>query len=94
MSVLTLPIAKQHLNVVHDEDDDKIDRCIDFAEAALIDYLKVTSIDDVYVGSPAVFPSHIYAALILMTEAFYENQDPITPAVASLLLRSRDPALA
>ena len=71
--------------------------CIDKAEAIVLDYLKVSAAA-FDVGSPAIptLPFHIEAAMVLVVEQLYDGNavDPITPAVESLLRRSRDPALA
>jgi len=98
MSLLSLPQVKVPLRILDFEDDDRLLWCIDRAEAIVLDYLKVTAAA-FQVGSPAVtvLPLHIETAMILVVEQLFDGaseNDPITNAVASLLARSRDPALA
>lgn len=96
MSLLKLLDVRRAMNIEHDLEDTRIVDCIQAGEAIILDYLKVTE-NAFLVGSPAmpVVPKHIQVAMILCIEAIYDGvDDPITPAVISILARSRDPAFA
>lgn len=92
MSELMLAVAKEQLNVIHDEDDAKIQQIIDSCESAFVGYMKVTATSDLYVGG--ALPQHMLAALVLMAGELLEGRDPFSAAVVSLLSRDRDPTFA
>lgn len=104
MSLLKLINVKRAMNIEHDLEDTRIADCILAGEAIVLDYLKITE-RAFLVGSPeqVVLPKHIEIAMLLVIESVYDGprhpitnalEDPISPAVVSILARSRDPAMA
>ncbi len=88
------------LDTTHDTDvGDKITMASDI----VMDYLKLAEIPDEWLtdDSPPVLvvPARVKGATLLMLTDLYENRegsktDVISPAVKSILMRTRDPALA
>lgn len=98
-NLISLNTAKDQCRVLHSDDDDRIDRFRIQGQKIVIDYLKVADTFFDYtpdtspvVGAPLEF--HIEAAMLIVIENLYNGIDPISETVASLLMRSRDPALA
>lgn len=89
---LRLSVVKSQVRLEGEQDDARLQWCIDHAEIIIIDYLKVAA--DAF---DSVLPFHVEAAMVLVVEQLFDGDpkdDPITPAVVSLLARTRDPALA
>lgn len=100
MALVTLADAKEQLRIESDntDHDAHLTRIVDQASHIVTDFLKIdedeygTSPDD---GSPAV-PNLVQAATLLVIEKLFDgtpDEDPLTPAVRSILHRYRDPAL-
>lgn len=95
--LIDLQEAKDQLRIVDDASDKRVYRTIDQAIAIVFDYIKkpVTTYE---VGSPVkiVLPEHVKAAILLVIENLWDrpNEDILSPAVTSLLARTRDPAMA
>ena len=68
--MLTLQQAKDHLRVEVDDDDNVIVDMIEAATAAIADYLN-TPLEDL----PAVPPSPVKAAALLLVADLYENRE-------------------
>lgn len=94
--ILDIESVKQELRVDTDDDDERILRTMDQAVAVVLDFLKVAS--DTYENVDGVndFPDIVYAAIVGVIGSMYDypQDDPLTPAVRSMLHRMRDPALA
>jgi len=97
MPMIPIDVAKDQLRVMGSDSDKRVYRFIESAESIVLDYLKVTP-TYYYTGSPTtlVLPKHVEAAILLVIENLWDrpSEDPISKAVVSLLMRSRDPALA
>lgn len=98
--LVTIEQAKDQLRIVHTHDDPYLVVLIESASRIITQYLKV---DDAYyetaIGSPEAIPAieeDVELATLLVVDNLYnrETEDPITPAVQSILRRRRDPALA
>lgn len=94
--ILTLEQLKQEVGRHDDYHDELLQLKLTLAESIVIDYLKPAD-PNVY-GGPGIndFPDVIAAGVLLIARALYETpeNDPLTPAVKSILKGSRDPALA
>ena len=94
--IVTLDVIKQETGREDDYHDAMLKRKLNEAEGVIIDYLKVAS--DAYADGEGLndFPLVIAAAVIEVTILKYENphDDPLSPAVKSILHRLRDPAMA
>ena len=97
--LVSLTQAKAHLRVTVTTDDADIQLKLDQAEATILEYLD-TSVDAAWV-SPATAPGMVSASILLVLTDLYEHRgDDMTlsektwEAVARLLARSRNPALA
>jgi hypothetical protein len=91
--LVDLDMAKRTLR----RDDERIQDTINIAGAIVLDYLKLTP--ESYSGTDgnhADVPLLVQQATLLVVESLYDNPevDPLTPAVVSILMRSRDPAIA
>jgi hypothetical protein len=109
---MTLPVtleqAKAHLRVVDSEDDSDIADKLLSAQAAVLNYLKLSSLDSLKAGSPANFPAGVdgavSAATLLLVGYLYRNRDTdvdreweagfLPRPVTALLYPLRDPTLA
>lgn len=94
-ALVTLQEAREHLRVDdHDQDDALLIQLAD-AQALIVDYLKSRA-DDTW--TTETVPGPVRSSILLAFAVLYEFRegevDPITPAVESLLRRSRDPAIA
>lgn len=91
-----------HLRLGAGEDDDAVKDLIDSASAIVIDYLKLKVIPDDWAlesgETPSTVPGPIRSAVLLVIGTLFADRegatDPLTPAVESLLMRLRDPAVA
>jgi len=95
--IIDLEKAKGQLDLIGSDNDDRVKIALDAAVAIVLDYLKVpleTYLDD----STGVYdvPVIVGSAILLCVESLFTDPqaDPLTTAVRSILLRSRDPALA
>ena len=91
MTLVSLELTKSFLRIDDDEEDELIDRLIENASVIVTDYVKVD--DTAY---DVTLPRNVEQALLLVIRNLYkrEDEDPLTPAVRSLLHRERDPAIA
>ncbi|KWE27989.1 hypothetical protein WL74_09635 [Burkholderia cepacia] len=94
--------ALSHLRVEAGDDDDAIKDLIDAASDIIVDYLKLKEVPKTWKledgDTPSTVPGQVRSAVLLVLGTLYDDRegmtDPITPAVESLLMRMRDPALA
>lgn len=94
--------ALSHLRVSAGEDDAAIKDLIDAASGIIVDYLKLKEIPGDWAlengDTPSTVPGPVRSAVLLVLGALYADRegttDPLTPAVESLLMRLRDPAVA
>lgn len=101
MALVSLADAKSHLRIDDDDQDAFLSAQLENAEGIVIDYLKDRA-DETW--DENTVPGQVRASVLLVLGALWENRegvgpdapdlDPISPAVRSLLMRSRDPALA
>lgn len=100
--LVTLVDAKQHLRIVDGAHDPDVQQKVTAASATIRDYLKGQN-DPAW--TPLTVPPWIAAAVLLLLTHLYEhrgdafgpaqdNDDRVWEAIANLLRRSRDPALA
>lgn len=100
--LVTLDQAKAQLRIVDTDDDSFIASLVTAASAIVVSYLQTAAAAayDITTASGTVTypPPHIQTATLLVLASLYEDReganDPIGVAVASLLVRDRDPALA
>lgn len=97
-ALVTLEQAKSHLNIVHDAFDEEIERKAEDATAIVIEYLKGRA-DATW--TDVTVPGQVRAAVLyVLTHLFKHRGDDMSldeafwNALARLLWRSRDPALA
>jgi hypothetical protein len=95
--LVDLESAKRTLRRDDDDDDVRIKVLVDTASEIILDYLKISQLS--YSGTDGNLsdvPLRVQQATLLVVESLYDHPevDPITPAVVSILMRSRDPALA
>jgi hypothetical protein len=97
MALVSLEQAKARLRIDFDDDDTDAQIMLDQAEGIVIDYLKKA--DNDWTDETVPFP--VSASILLVFGSLWEHReadaegfDPISPAVVSLLVRQRDPALA
>jgi hypothetical protein len=95
--LVDLESAKRTLRRDDDDDDVRIKTLVDTASEIILDYLKISQLS--YSGTDGNLsdvPLRVQQATLLVVESLYDHPevDPITPAVVSILMRSRDPALA
>ncbi|MBB2977676.1 head-tail connector protein [Paraburkholderia tropica] len=94
--------ALSHLRVAAGEDDAAIKDLVDAASGIIIDYLKLKAVPDDWAlengETPSTVPGPVRSAVLLVLGTLYADRegttDPLTPAVESLLMRLRDPAVA
>ena len=105
---VTLQQVKDDLRVDTDVEDADIGLKLAAAQAAVLNYLKIESVDALAVGSPAVIPDRvsdaIAAATRILTAYLYRNRDTdadheweagyLPRPVTALLYPLRDPACA
>ena len=95
--LVDLETARRNLKQLDTSDDDNIVLLLRQASAIVVDYLKLPA--GVYEdadGNPTNVPVMVSAAVLLVLRSLYDEPDvdPINAAVRSVLMRSRDPALA
>lgn len=90
--LVSLAAAKAQLRVLHDDDDEDIDRKLSEATGIVIDYLKRPD----HGWTEETVPYPVSASIKLVLTGLWDDRegDPLTPAVKNLLRRLRDPALA
>jgi hypothetical protein len=94
--LVDLESAKRTLRRDDDDDDVRIKTLVDTASEIILDYLKISQ--DSYSGTDGNLvdvPLRVQQATLLVVESLYDHPevDPITPAVVSILMRTRDPAI-
>lgn len=100
--LITLDQAKIHLEIEHDEFDDKIEEKIVEASSIVLDYIEADeNAWQTTDGAPHDVPGVIQAAAKLVLGALMENREgnekdpqPLSQAVKDLLHRYRTPAIA
>lgn len=99
--LVSLNRACAHLRVPPGEDDAAINDLIDAASDIVMDYLKKPVPEQWNIetdSTPSTVPGPVRAAVLLVLGHLYADReggaDPISPAVVSLLMRHRDPAVA
>ncbi|MDR5800565.1 head-tail connector protein [Caballeronia sp. LZ001] len=99
--LVSLGRACAHLRVSPGEDDAAINDLISAASDIVIDYLKKPAPEEWKVESdltPSTVPGPVRSAVLLVLGHLYADREgggsPISPAVESLLMRFRDPAVA
>jgi len=93
--LVTMAQAKIHLHVLEDDDDTDANVALKLeqAEAIVVDYLKTPD----HGWTALTVPEPVHAAILKVLEGLFDGpieMDPISPAVVSLLMRYRDPAMA
>jgi hypothetical protein len=97
MAIIDFDVAKQHLRIDHEYEDELIRMQIEQASAVVVDYLKMPEGSWDMDSSDAPAPWPVQAAALLVLTTLHEDReggDPISKAVRDLLIRFRDPALA
>ncbi|KWO18363.1 hypothetical protein WM27_20960 [Burkholderia ubonensis] len=93
--LITLAQAKAQLRITDTDSDTELADLIMAASAIVVGYLKT---ETAATYTAATVPAHIRTSVLLVLASLYEDReganDPIGPAVQSLLMRDRDPALA
>lgn len=89
--LITLDQLKGESHIDFNDDDERLGRICNDAQAIVIDYVKKAS--DAY---DTTLPLHVRRAMIVVAQNLIEApmEDPISDAVKSLLMRERSPALA
>lgn len=95
--LVDLESAKQQVRRDDDADDDRIVDLIRDASVIVLQFMKIS--EDSYSGTDGNLvdvPLPVRRATLLVIEEMYDRpeNDPLTPAVRSILHRMRDPALA
>lgn len=98
MALISLEEAKRHLRVMHDDDDAEIGDLVESASDMVLDYLKHADTGWDEVGTPPLIKA---ATKIILAGLWRDREgtgegDYFAPggAVARILARSRDPAIA
>lgn len=96
--IVSLQQAKAHLRITDTDSDTELTATfIPGASAVVASYLKWPALWP-YDGAASTFPPHIQSATLLVLACMFEDRegdnDPIGPAVVSILARDRNPALA
>lgn len=94
--------ALSHLRVEAGDDDEAIKDLIAAASDIIVDYLKLKAIPDTWAledgDTGSTVPGPVRSAVLLVLGTLYDDResstDPLTPAVESLLMRMRHPAVA
>jgi len=99
-ALVTLSEAKAHLRIADDDQDTTLEERAADATAIVMDYLKRSPTE----WTAGTVPGPVRAAIFLVLGTLWRfrtgagegaaDQDPLSPAVRSLLARHRDPALA
>ncbi|MCA8314738.1 head-tail connector protein [Burkholderia multivorans] len=93
--LITLAQAKAQLRITDSDSDAELADLVTAASAIVVNYLKTDTAASYTVDT---VPAHVRTAVLLVLGSLYEDReganDPIGPAVQSLLMRDRDPALA
>lgn len=93
--LVTLDQAKAQLRIDDTASDTELALMITAASDIVVDYLKS---DDAAAYTADTVPPRVQTAVLLVLASLYEDReganDPIGPAVQSILNRTRDPALA
>lgn len=101
--LVTFVQMKEHLQVDHDESDQKIQDIVVQASEIVLKHATYLEefIPEWESTSPMTVPPDIQQAVLLVGGALYENRDgseqgpqPLSSAVIALLTPNRDPALA
>lgn len=95
--IVDLETAKRNLHIVSDDDDENLALLLEAASAIVVDFLKLDAGTYDVDASPYVAPPKpVEIAVLLTLENLYDRpkEDPLSPAVRSVLHRLRDPALA
>lgn len=100
VTLVSLERAKAHLHIDWVDQDEEVAAKVADASDTVVDYLKRPD----HGWDATTAPGQVQAAVLLVLGALWsqregvgqnaEDLDPISPAVASLLRRMRDPALA
>jgi hypothetical protein len=94
-SLLSLDQAKSQLRITDTDSDTELPGMIAAASAIVVSYLKTPTAAAYTIDT---VPPHVQTAVLLVLASLYEDRegdnDPIGPAVQSILARDRDPALA
>lgn len=97
MSIISLDQAKAQLRINDTYSDTELAGFVDAASDIVAGYLKWGD-SPPYDGVDKPYPARIQTATLLVLASLYEDReganDPIGPAVVSILCRDRDPALA
>lgn len=97
MSIISLDQAKAQLRLNDDYSDTELTTMVAAASDIVASYLKWPD-PPPYDGVTTPYPARIQTATLLVLSSLYEDReganDPIGPAVVSILARDRDPALA
>lgn len=90
--IVDLDMAKQHIRRIDDSDDERVMLILDQAHLIVFDYLKVTASD---YGSQGSYDIDLIqaAAVLMVVQALYDYENPISEPVRDLLRRYRDPAM-
>lgn len=96
--LITLAQAKAQLRMLDGEDDRDSEIVLKMEEASdiIVGYLKNAD----HGWTDRTVPGHVRAAILLVFTNLWHHRgdddgsDPISPAVVSLLMRDRDPAIA
>lgn len=105
IALVSLDQARDHLRVIHNDDDEDIFSKIEQASAIILDYLKLDAVPTGWGNLSGESPSgtgvpHLVQAATLLVLGELHNKreasgaDVISPAVVSILNRYRDPAMA
>ena len=94
--LITLDQAKAQLRIVDTDSDAELTSMVTAASVIVASYLKWGN-PPPYDGVTTPYPASIQHATLLVLASLYEDReganDPIGPAVQSILMRDRDPAL-
>lgn len=94
MSIITLEIAKQYLDVIHNSDDAKLQRLLDGAEDEAAQYMNRSLSDllpeEVSSENPDDLPGSVLLGVMLLLQAVYQA----TPDDAEKLRKAAEVKLA
>lgn len=95
--IVDIETAKRNLHIIDDDDDENVLLLLEAASAIVVDFLKL-EVGTYDIGSSPYMapPKPVEMAVLLVLENLYDrpDEDPLSPAVRSVLHRLRDPALA
>ncbi|WP_367650161.1 head-tail connector protein [Burkholderia contaminans] len=93
--LITLAQAKAQLRITDTDSDGELASLVSAASDIVVGYLKTV---EAAAYTADTVPPRVRTAVLLVLASLYEDReganDPIGPAVQSLLMRDRDPALA